>query len=76
MFYPKYYCPTWWIGIARCLQSLHAAGPLLEAYADSLVTQGFRPDRSPIIAPLQAALVQLEVDEEEVGDDERTLSCQ
>ena len=53
MWYPKCYCPTQWIGIARCLQSLLAVGPRLEAYTGSLVTQGFRPDRSPIIAPPQ-----------------------
>ena len=53
MWYPKYYCPTQWIGIARCLQSLLAVGPRLEAYTGSLVTQGFRPDRSPIITPPQ-----------------------
>lgn len=45
LIYPKYYCPTRWIGIARCLKSILAAGPLLEQYVDSLVRAGFRPVR-------------------------------
>ena len=45
LIYPKYYCPTRWIGITRCLKAILAAGPLLEEYADELAAQGFRPAR-------------------------------
>ena len=45
MVYPKYYCPTRWIGIKSALQSILAAVTLLESYVDGLVRDGFRPDR-------------------------------
>ena len=45
MVFPKYYCPTSWIGISRCLKSIICAVPLLENYVDTLVTAGFRPAR-------------------------------
>ena len=45
MIYPKYYCPTRWIGIARCLRSILEAEKLLEEYTDKLVEDGWLPDR-------------------------------
>ena len=72
MCYPKYFCPTRWVGISRCLKSILVAAPLLEEYADSLVRNGFRPDRSPIVLPDQAEFARLDEDDEDaVEDDER-----
>ena len=62
-----------WDGIARCLQSILAAGPLLETYADNLVTQGFRPCRDETDEPADEPDVvdaRLEEDDDDV-DDER-----
>lgn len=79
LIYPKYYCPTRWIGIARCLRSIIAAAPLLETYADSLVTEGFRPvreeseDEEDAHLPAEAAHARQE--ESESDDDSEDGDC-
>ena len=48
MVYPRYYCPTRWLGLHQALLSILAAWDLLLIYADNLVTEdGYRPDRRP-----------------------------
>ena len=75
MCFSKYYCPTRWVGIARCLNSILKASELLEVYADSLVTKGFRPDRSPIPLPVQAEFARVEEDDDDIEGDERFHSA-
>ena len=45
MVYPKYYCPTRWLGMHRALGAIVGVWPLLQEYAADLVTNGYRPDR-------------------------------
>ena len=76
MCYPKYYCPTRWIGISRCLESILAAGPLLEEYCDNLVTAGFRPardddDEEEVIPSLVNATAAREEESDDDEDDDR-----
>ena len=44
--YPKYYCPTRWVGICTALSSIVASSDLHREYARQLVNDGYRPDRS------------------------------
>ena len=45
MVYPKYYCPTRWVGIITALSSITKASALHKEYCRGLVTTGFLPDR-------------------------------
>ena len=46
MVYPKYYCPTRWVGICTALSSIVGGSDLHEEYASELVADGYLPDRS------------------------------
>ena len=46
MVYPRYYCPTRWVGIIVALQSICAAKDLHVEYCRDLITKGFTADRS------------------------------
>ena len=61
LVYPKYYCPTRWLGIKRALKAILTIVDLLLAYAQTLLDQGYRPDRGdPEKPPPQAMAAQLE----------------
>ena len=48
MVYPRYYCPTRWLGLHQALMSILNSWDLLVIYANELVTEdGYRPDRRP-----------------------------
>ena len=65
MVYPKYYCPTRWLGISRALKAILDATPLLEEYVDSLVHDGFRPDRrNDDVLPAGAAEARVDEDDD------------
>ena len=70
MIYPKYYCPTRWIGMVRCLKSILGAGILLEKYADKLKDEGWRPDRRTrdVDPPPDAEHARLDEDDDD-GDE-------
>ena len=55
MVYPKYYCPTRWIGILEALKSIVNASDLHKAYCRSLIDQGYRPDRGTDDPPPEEA---------------------
>ena len=62
MVYPKYYCPTRWLGILRALKAILTSSELLEAYVDQLMTEGFRPDRGePDDPPIEAAEARVDM---------------
>ena len=71
MVYPKYYCPTRWLGISRALKSLLAVADLLDVYVEKLVVDGyrpFRPYRAPEedVPPAEAAHARQDEDEDDV----------
>ena len=75
MVFPKYYCPTRWLGILVALISFMYAQDLLLLYTDKLVEDGFRPDRGKPddTPPASANHMEARVDdddEDEVDDDE------
>lgn len=76
MVYPKYYCPTRWLGISRALKSILAAQDLLESYVDTLVDDGFRPyrgeDEDP---PVQAVNAREEEHNDDDDEDNRVHSA-
>ena len=45
MVYPRYYCPTRWVGICCALASIVGAADLHQEYCKHLIERGFRPDR-------------------------------
>ena len=45
LVYPKYYCPTRWVGIVTALTSICNAIELHQEYCRCLIEQGFAPDR-------------------------------
>ena len=68
MVYPKYYCPTRWLGISRALKSILASAPLLLQYTDGLMRQGFRPDRrNDNVEPAEAAHTRVDEDDDDDG---------
>ena len=76
MLYPKYYCPTRWIGIVKCLRSTLLSLTLLEAYVDKLVEDGWRPDRgTPDEEPEEAQHARVEEDDAERDVDARFHSA-
>ena len=61
LVYPKYYCPTRWLGITRALKAILTSRELLLAYSQVLVDQGYGPDRGdPENPPPEARTAQLE----------------
>ena len=67
MLYPKYYCPTRWLGIHRSVLSIISAGDLLEEYTDTLERDGWRPRRESIpdhvdVLPAEAQHARVEED--------------
>ena len=72
MVYPKYYCPTRWLGISRALSAILRVADLLDEYAERLLADGFRPYRpyrkeDEDDHPAEAAHAR--VDDEDEGDD-------
>ena len=65
LVYPKYYCPTRWLGIIQALKAILTILDLLLAYVQTLSEQGYRPDwGDPDLPPPQAMAAQVEpVDE-------------
>ena len=50
LVYPRYYCPTRWLGLHQALLSILNSWDLLVIYAGTLQDDGFRPDRRPYAA--------------------------
>ena len=68
--FPKYHCPTRWIGVLVALLSSLVSEDLLLTYTDKLVEDGFRPDRGkPDDTPPDAAK-EARVDEDDDDDDD------
>ena len=55
MCYPKYYCPTRWIGLATALHSYLNVQDLLLIYVDNLVDSGYLPYRKPEVEPAEGS---------------------
>ena len=71
MVYPRYYCPTRWLGIEKALTSLLAVADLLDLYADDLVDKGFRPYRGEDEDVPPAEAKDTRIDEEDDEADRR-----
>ena len=51
LVYPRYYCPTRWLGLHQALLSILNCWDLLTIYVGTLQDDhGFRPDRRPYAA--------------------------
>ena len=70
MVFPKYHCPTRWIGILVALISALVSEDLLFSYTDKLVQDGFRPDRGKPDDTPPAEANQARVDEDDDDDDD------
>ena len=63
--YPKYYCPTRWLGILRAVKSINASSDLLVEYAETLQEEGLRPDRgNPDDPPIEYEDATLDLEED------------
>ena len=71
MVYPKYYCPTRWIGLYNCLESILKVEDLLCHYVDKLVDDGYKPFRAEEEdPPVEANTARVESDSDSGEDDE------
>ena len=60
MCYPKYYCPTRWIGLATALHSYLNVQDLLLIYVDNLVDSGYLPYRKPEVEPAEGSTARVD----------------
>ena len=71
MCYPKYYCPTRWIGLYNALTSILKVLDLLQVYVDKLVTDGYLPLRRPEPEPEEAQNARVDQEEEDDNGEDR-----
>ena len=72
MVYPRYYCPTRWVGICTALSSIVGAADLHQEYCIHLIDQGFLPDREITEPNLPADALDARLDGE--GEDDDTIA--
>ena len=65
MCYPKYYCPTRWIGLYNALRSINNVQDLLHHYVDKFLTDGYLPYRVPDQEPPEAETARVEPGDED-----------
>ena len=67
LVYPKYYCPTRWVGIVTALTSICNASDLHQEYCRTLIAEGYAPDRDTTdVEPDKAEHARVdEVDEDD-----------
>lgn len=69
MVYPKYYCPTRWVGIATALASIVGAADLHREYCRYLIASGYLPDRDTIdVLPEEAGDARVDEEVQEGAD--------
>ena len=71
MCFPKYYCPTRWIGLHMALVAYLRCGDLLKIYVERLVTDGHRPYRVPQDEPDEAETARVDDSEHDDNDEVR-----
>ena len=69
MMFPKYYCPTRWLGIHRAVLSIISAGDLLEEYTDRLLQGGMLPQRGVVADNLPAVAAHARLEEDSDSDE-------
>lgn len=71
LVYPKYYCPTRWLGLYKAVVSILKCWDLLVVYANDLIEQGYLPDRTTLVnEPTQEELQGAELADARVEEDD------